>query len=77
MSAMEIRVECYAGHRGEAEPRAFQLGARRFEVMAILDRWLDPDRRYFKVQTDDGATYILRHDEASGLWEIHSFHAPP
>lgn len=73
---MDIKVECYAGHRGEEEPRAFQLGERRIAVMAITDRWLDPAYRYFKVQAFDGAIYILRHDEASGRWELHSFRAP-
>ena len=34
---MGIRVECYAGYRGEQEPRAFYLGERRIEVTAILD----------------------------------------
>ena len=36
---MKIRVECYAGYRGEEEPRAFKLGERRFAVLEILDRW--------------------------------------
>ena len=35
---MKIAVECYSGHRGEEEPRAFTLGATRFEVQAIEDR---------------------------------------
>lgn len=69
-SAFKIRVECYAGHRGEKEPRAFTLGARRFAVLEILDRWLDPQHRYFKVKTDDGRRFILRHDSRSGEWEL-------
>lgn len=72
---MEIRVECYAGHCGEEEPRAFRLGERRVEVMAIVDRWLAPHHRYFKIQAYDGTVYILRHDEPSGRWEMTSFNA--
>lgn len=72
---MDIRVECHAGHRGEEEPRAFHLGPRRIEVMTIVDRWPDPRHRYFKVQADDGATYILRHDEPTGRWELTRFSA--
>ena len=67
---MKITVECYAGYRGEQEPRAFTLGERRFEVLELIDRWLDPKHRYFKVRVDDGRTFILRHDEASGEWEL-------
>jgi len=70
---MKIRVDCYAGHRGEEEPRAFVLGERRLEVLSITDRWLAPDHRYFKVAASDGNTYVLRHDEASGEWELGAF----
>jgi hypothetical protein len=36
----------------------------------VLDRWLGPDHRYFKVRTADGI-YILRHDATSG--ELEAF----
>lgn len=67
---MKIRVECYAGHRAGEEPRAFQLGERRFAVSEILDRWLDPRHRYFKVKADDGRQFVLRHDLVSDDWEL-------
>ncbi|HXZ48833.1 MAG TPA: hypothetical protein VEG27_07410 [Usitatibacter sp.] len=67
---MKIHVECYAGHRGEEEPRAFTLGSTRFPVVEILDRWLAPDHRYFKVRVQDGRTFVLRYDAASGDWEL-------
>jgi hypothetical protein len=73
---MKIRVECYAGYRGEEEPRAFHLGQRRFDVVEVLDRWLDPLHRYFKVSTQDGSKYILRHDTASGNWELAALVGP-
>ena len=66
----DIRVECYAGHRGEQEPVSFRLGVRRVDVVAVLDRWIGPDHRYFKVLGDDGARYILRHDEQGHRWEL-------
>ena len=74
---MKIRVQCYAGHRGEEEPRAFYLGERYIPVMEIIDRWLSPDGRYFKVQVYDGSGYILRHDEAAGEWEMILFNQRP
>lgn len=72
---MGIRVACHAGHRGEEEPRAFWLGERHIVAQAILDRWLAPQHRYFKLQGDDGGTYILRHDEAAGEWEMTMYSA--
>lgn len=73
---MKIRVECYAGYRGEQEPRAFTLGERRFEVLEIVDRWLAPEHRYFKVKADDGRMLVLRHDTASGDWELAGLVGP-
>ncbi|MCH7887955.1 MAG: hypothetical protein IIA00_01610 [Proteobacteria bacterium] len=70
---MIIRVECYAGHRGEETPRRFFLGARPVEVVDVIDRWLAPDHRYFRVGGDDGAVYILRHDVGSERWELTMF----
>lgn len=67
---MQIKVECYAGYRGEQEPLAFWLGERRLEAQEILDRWLHPDHRYFKVKVGDGRLYVLRHDAKSGVWEL-------
>ncbi len=67
---MRIRAECHAGYRGEQEPLAFWLGERRFEVLEILDRWLHPDSRYFKVKVDDGRLYVLRHDQSTDEWEL-------
>jgi hypothetical protein len=43
------------------------------EVADVLDRWLAPDHRYFKVRGTDGAIYILRHDANSGDWELTRF----
>ncbi len=70
---MEIRVECYAGYRGEETPRRFWLASRKIEIRDILDRWLAPDHRYFKILGDDGAVYIIRHDIESWKWEITFF----
>ncbi|MGQ0543995.1 MAG: hypothetical protein ACT4P3_01505 [Betaproteobacteria bacterium] len=67
---MKIRVECHAGYRDEEGPRAFTLGERRFEVLEVLDRWLEPSHRYFKVRVDDERRFIVRHDVRSGEWEL-------
>ena len=73
---MNVSVECYAGHRGEQTPRRFRLGDRVVDVKEVLDAWLAPDHRYFKVRSDEGDTYILRHDPASGAWELTLFERP-
>lgn len=70
---MKLRVECYAGYRGDEEPRTFALGERCLDVQEILDRWLAPDHRYFKVAASDGDTYILRHDDVTGEWTLGAY----
>lgn len=73
MSLKDIIVECYAGYRGEETPRRFRMGERCVEVKDILDRWLSPDHRYFKVIGDDSAEYILRYDVQSDQWDLTMF----
>ncbi len=68
-----IKVECYAGYRGEETPVRFYLGERCIEVMEVLDRWLDPSHRYFKLRGDDQCIYILRHTTSEDVWEMTLF----
>ena len=70
---LAVRVECYAGHRGEETPRRFFLGERRVEVAEVLDRWLAPDHAYFKVRGNDDAVYILRHEDVADAWQLTMF----
>ncbi len=70
---LTIQVECYAGHRGEETPRRFSAEGRTVEVVEVVDRWLAPDYRYFKVCGDDGDIYVLRHDGGADRWELWMF----
>ena len=72
---LTVAVECYAGHRGEQTPRTLILGGRRIDVAEVVDAWLAPDYRYFKLRGDDGNTYLVRHDERSTTWELTMFRA--
>jgi len=67
---LRVRVECYAGYRSEETPRRFFLGARAVTVIEVLDCWLSPEHRYFKLRGDDGGVYLLRHDVAVGDWAL-------
>jgi hypothetical protein len=64
---LSLNVECYAGHRGEQTPRTL--------IAEVLDAWLAPDYRYFKLRGADGDTYLVRHDERSDTWELTMFRA--
>ena len=72
---LTLRVECHAGSRGEETPRRFHIGTRTIEVIEVVDRWLSPDHRYFKVLGDDEGIYILRYDTSANRWELTLFDA--
>ena len=74
---MLVQVECYAGHRSEETPRRLSFDSRAVELLEALDCCLGIDHRYFKMLGEDGATYLLRHDTASGRWELTMYEAPP
>lgn len=65
-----LQVTCYSGHRADEHPQRFTFGGREIAVEEILDRWLDPAHRYFKLRGSDGGIYILRHDQAADEWEL-------
>lgn len=68
-----VEVHCYAGHCAEQTPRRFTLGDRQIEVVEVVDAWLEPEHRYFKVTGDDGFTYLLRHDARGDSWWLVDF----
>ena len=74
---MEIRVDCYAGYRGEETPRRLTMGTRHIDVVAVQDRWLAPDHRYFKIIGDDGGLYIIRHNPHQDIWQLTCFKENP
>lgn len=72
-TVLPVEVQCHAGYRGEETPRQLRLGERAVAVVEVLDRWLSPDHRYFKILGDDRGVYILRHDETAGSWDLIFF----
>ena len=67
---MHVAVQTYAGYRGDERPISFSLEGRTLRIMAIVDRWYDPDHNSFKVLADDGGFYLLRYDMNTYHWEL-------
>jgi hypothetical protein len=72
-SPLAIAVSCTSGYRGEETPRQLIIAGRTRHVTQVLDRWLAPEHRYFKLRCDDGGIYILRHDVNANRWELTFF----
>lgn len=64
-----LRIETTEAATGEFDPRVIWFGTRRVEVRAVSDRWYGKARRWWKVETDEGA-YVLRYDESGRNWEL-------
>jgi len=73
---MLLRVECYAGYRGDETPRRLVLADRVVDV-EVIDRWIGPDHRYFKLRAAGGAVYVVRHDLDSGEWDLDVYEGGP
>jgi hypothetical protein len=70
-----VRVETYSGFKADERPLRLHLGERVLEVVAVEDRWYSPGETYFRVLTDDGDRYVLRHAEAQEVWSLTAFRA--
>ncbi len=77
MAFEPISVRCYEGYKADESPRSFEWAGRTCHITKIIDRWYDGslDGRseatdYFKVQTDDGATYIIRRNRLFDSWAV-------
>lgn len=68
-----LKVECYAGYKGDQYPLRFFLRDRVLEVREIEDQWYSPSEQYFKVRACDGNVYILCHDEGNDCWSLTAF----
>ena len=71
-----LKVDCYAGYRGEQEPRVLEMGGNTIVVESIQDRWLSPDHRYFKIVDREACVYIIRHDVNTQIWELVYYRHP-
>jgi hypothetical protein len=72
-----IEVTSYEGYKANESPRSFVWADRTFQITKIVDRWYEgsPDETsevmdYFKVQADNGGTYIIRYNRLFDSWAI-------
>jgi hypothetical protein len=72
-----LKVHCYSGSRADERPTDFEWLGLRHRVEAILDRWVGPDHRYFKVRSSRGGIYLLRHDERADRWDVERMKEDP
>ena len=64
----DVRVGCYAGSRGNEEPRWVEIEGDRRSVRDVESRWREPDRDGWRVTLDDGRRLILYYVRNIDLW---------
>jgi hypothetical protein len=70
---MRLDVDCSNDVHGNAVPTRLGFDGRTVAVTEILDRWPGRHYSYFKIKGDDGAIYVIRHDEGRAEWELTLF----
>lgn len=71
-----LRVECYAGYRGDERPLRLQIGEHMVEIIEIEDRWYSPGATFFRVLLTNGERYVLRREDAQDTWTLEAFRSP-
>ena len=65
-----------SNENAELRPGAQRLPPSRLTILfveVIEDQWYGPETIYFRIQADDGNTYVLGHDEKKDIWTLESF----
>ena len=75
MDELVVRVECYAGYKGDERPLRVHLGVNALEVVNVEDRWYSPGATYFRIAVEGGDRYVLRREEAQDVWSMSAFRA--
>lgn len=75
MSELLVRVECYAGYKGDERPVRVYFGDRSMQVVAIEDRWYSPGATFFRVVVEGGDRYVLHREDGQDLWSLSAFRA--
>src|SRR6059036_3950464 len=70
--SLPIHVDEYSGHTANQRPPSFTLDEELYEIAAVLDQWYEPSATYFKVQSTERKTYLLRYDEPAEEWTLQS-----
>ena len=52
--------------------RQFVLDEQIYGIAVVLDQWYEPSAMYFKVQSTEGKTYLLRYHEEADEWTLQS-----
>jgi hypothetical protein len=68
-----VQVISYSGYKADESPRILKLGDTFLQIAQIEDRWYSPGETFFRVLTQTGDRYLLRHFEAQDVWTLEGY----
>jgi hypothetical protein len=68
MGLDKIEVKCYSGHTYAQRPESFFWQDKEHKISKIEKEWLEPDKKFFKVVTEDEKLFELCYNEAQDKW---------
>jgi hypothetical protein len=68
-----VQVMSYSGYKADESPRVLKLGDTLLRIAQIEDRWYSPGETFFRIVTQTGDRYLLRHVEAQDVWTLEGF----
>jgi hypothetical protein len=77
MELIEIDTECYSGYKADEYPKCFYRDNERYEITDVTDHWYESEQDpsvpvscFFRVLTDIGGRYLLKHDLQTDRWYL-------
>ena len=68
-----VEVISYAGYKANESPRFLKFGETTLPIVEVEDRWYSPGETFFRVRTESGDRYLLRHVEAQDFWTLEGY----
>ena len=68
-----VKVQCYSGYQADESPRLLKLGESSIPIVEVEDRWYSPGATFFRVVTETGDRYVLRHLAAQDFWTLEGY----
>ena len=65
---MDIKVKCYSGYVYAEEPQSFVWQENELVIKSVAKAWKEPDKRLFRVVTEDSKLFELCYNEAIDRW---------
>jgi len=68
-----VQIISYSGYKADEAPRILKIGETFLPIAEIEDRWYSPGETFFRVLTQTGDHYLLRHVEAQDVWTLEGY----